>query len=35
MDLQRIECETADGTDPAQDREKWAVVNTTTELRFS
>jgi hypothetical protein len=33
VDLQRIECETVDGTDPAQDREKWTVVNTTTKLR--
>jgi len=30
VDLQRIECETVDGIDPAQDREKWTVVNTVT-----
>ena len=35
VDLQRIECETVDGIDPAQDREKWAVVNTATKLTVS
>ena len=32
MDLQRIECETVDGIDPAQDREKLTVVNTATKF---
>jgi len=31
VDLQRIECETVDGIDPAQDREKWTVVNAVTK----
>ena len=30
VDLQRIEWEKVDGIDPAQDREKWTVVNTVT-----
>jgi len=32
VDLQRIECETVDGIDPAQDREKLTVVNTATKF---
>jgi hypothetical protein len=35
LNLQRIECETVDGIDAAQDREKWTVVNTVTKFRFS
>ena len=34
VNLQRIKCETVDGIDPAQDREKWTVVNTVTKFRF-
>jgi hypothetical protein len=32
VDVQRIECETVEGIDPARDREKWTVVNTATKF---
>ena len=34
VDLQRIQCETVDGIDPAQDREKLTVVNRVKRLGF-
>jgi hypothetical protein len=35
VDLQRIECETVDGIDSAQVREKWTVLNTATKFTVS
>jgi hypothetical protein len=35
VDLQRIECETVDWFDSAQDREKWTFVNTATKFTVS